>query len=81
MVHGQGVGAREATSENTPWFALGAGAMVAFKPTGWLSFPLRADAVVPLWRPDFVFRDVESRPVFRSAPVGARLAAAAEMQF
>jgi hypothetical protein len=84
LVRGRGVGASQTSAEDTPWFALGAGGLVAFKLAPWLRLPLRADAMVPLWRPEFVFRNVASpidSPIFRSWPVGARLSASAELQF
>jgi len=79
-VHGEGVGPIEVASQYTPWFGLGAGGVVIVKATSWLHFPLHADAVVPLWRPNFTFRYVDS-PIFRAWPVGGRLTAGVEVQF
>jgi hypothetical protein len=79
LVRGEGVGADHTTSEDEPWLALGAGAILAVKPTRWLRFPVRAEALVPLWRPEFVF--LNAGPIFRSQPLGARLTLAVEVQF
>ena len=80
VVHGEGVGPIEVASQYTPWFGLGAGGLVILKATSWLHFPLHADAVVPLWRPNFTFRYVDN-PIFRAWPVGGRLTAGVEVQF
>jgi hypothetical protein len=38
--------------------------------------------VAPLWRPHFVWSSVgANRPIFRSAPMGGRLTAGAELRF
>jgi hypothetical protein len=79
-VRGEGVGQLQVASETTPWFGLGAGGAVIIKATSWLHFPLRAGAVVPLWRPSYVFRNVDS-PIFRAWPVGVRLAVSGEVRF
>ena len=79
-LRGEGIGASPNASETTPWFALGTGGAVVFKATRWLHFPLHADAVVPLWRPNFGFRNVDT-PIFRARPVGARLTAGVELPF
>ena len=79
-VQGQGVGQVEVASQNTPWLGLGAGGTVIFKTTTWLQFPVHADAIVPLWRPDYVFRHADS-PIFRAWPVGGRLTASVETRF
>ena len=80
IVRGQGFGASQTTSESSPWFGLGAGAFLAIKAKGWLYFPVHADAVVPLWRPRYVFQNVPT-PIFQSWPVGARLTAGVELRF
>jgi hypothetical protein len=80
VVSGEGVGQLEVASENTPWLGLGAGGALVLKATSWLHFPVHADAIVPLSRPNFVFRNVDS-PIFRSWPVGGRLSAGVEVQF
>jgi hypothetical protein len=79
-VYGEGSHASQNTSETTPWFGLGAGGVVVIKATPWLHFPLHADAVFPLWRQNFVFRNVDT-PIFRARPVGGRLTAGVEVQF
>jgi hypothetical protein len=79
-VRGEGVGPLEVDSKDTPWFGLGAGGVLIFKATSWLQFPVHADAVVPLWRPNYVFRHADS-PLFRSWPVGGRLSAGIEARF
>jgi hypothetical protein len=79
-VRGQGFGATENTSKNTPWVALGAGGLVLVQANRWLYFPIHADAVIPLWRPSYVFGNVET-PIFRSWIVGARLTAGVELRF
>jgi hypothetical protein len=81
-VHGEGVAADTTTSQTTPWFGLGAGGALVLKATPWLRFPLHVDAVAPLWRPHFVWSSVgANRPIFRSAPMGGRLTAGAELRF
>jgi hypothetical protein len=80
VVHGEGVGQLQVATENSPWFALGAGGALILKATSWLQFPVHADAVVPLWRPNYVFRNVDS-PIFRTWPVGGRLSVGVEAQF
>jgi hypothetical protein len=79
-VQGEGVGQLEVASKNTPWFGAGVGGAVIFKATSWLQFPIHADAVVPLWRPNYVFRNADS-PIFRAWPVGGRLTAGVETRF
>ena len=79
-VQGEGIGADHSSSRTTPWFGLGAGGAAVLKATPWLHFSLHADAVVPLWRPHFVFENVPS-PIFRTWPVGGRLTALAEVHF
>jgi hypothetical protein len=79
-VYGEGSGASQNTAETTPWFGLGAGGVVSIKASPWLHFPLHADAVVPLWRPNFTFRNVDS-PIFRSRVVGGRLTVGVELRF
>jgi hypothetical protein len=78
-VRGEGVGNLQTTSETTPWFGAGAGGALVLKASSWLHFPLHADAVVPLWRPSYVFR--YDSPIFRAWPVGGRLTASVEVQF
>jgi len=81
-VHGEGAGADRIIAQTTPWFGLGAGGVAVLKATPWLRFPIHLDAVAPLWRPHFVWSNVEAnRPIFRAAPVGGRLIAGAELQF
>jgi hypothetical protein len=79
-VSGVGSGGLTNASKTTPWMGLGAGGAMVFVATSWLQFPLHVDAVLPLWRPDYVFEGA-ARPVFRSALVGARVSLAAEAQF
>jgi len=81
-VHGEGSGADSPISKTTPWLGLGAGGVLLLKATAWLRFPVHADVVAPLWRPQFVWSNVNAdRPIFRAAPVGGRLTAGAELQF
>ena len=79
-VHGEGIGATHTTSHTSPWVGVGAGGFLAIKATRWLTFPVHADAIFPLWRPHFVFENVQA-PIFRSAPVGGRLTAGVELRF
>lgn len=79
-MYGEGSHSSQNTSETTPWFGLGAGGVLVIKATPWLHFPLHADAVVPLWRPNFVLRPTDIS-IFRARPVGGRLTAGVEMQF
>jgi hypothetical protein len=79
-VRGQGVGATQTTTQASPWFGLGAGVFTAIKANAWLFFPLHVDAVVPLWRPHYVFQNVPT-PIFQSWFVGLRLTAGVELRF
>ena len=79
-VPGEGIGATHTTSHTSPWVGVGAGGFLAIKATKWLYFPVHADAVVPLWRPRYVFQNVQA-PIFRSSPVGGRLTAGVELRF
>lgn len=80
VVHGQGIRADRTATQNTPWMALGGGGWLAVKAASWLRFALHVDAMVPLWRPAYVFRimDVE---VFQSPSVGGRLTLSVETSF
>jgi hypothetical protein len=80
VVHGTGVGTRDASDEYQPWLAAGAGAFVALRVSRSVAFPIHVDAMVPLWRPTYVFTNVET-PIFRAWAVGARLSAAVELRF
>jgi len=79
-VRGQGVGATQTTSNTAPWFGLGAGAFVAIRANAWLYFPIHADAVLPVWRPNYVFQNVPA-PIFQAWSVGLRLTAGVELRF
>jgi hypothetical protein len=79
-VRGEGIGATHTTSHTSPWVGVGAGGLLAIKATQWLYFPVHADAVIPLWRPRFVFQNVQA-PIFRSWSVGGRLTAGVELRF
>jgi len=79
-VHGEGVGATQTTASTSPWLGVGAGGFLAIQATRWLYFPVHADAVFPLWRPHFVFENVQT-PIFRSGSVGGRLTAGVELRF
>jgi len=80
VVHGEGFRATQTTSKSTPWIALGAGGFLAIRANAWLSFPIHADAVFPLWRPHYVFSNVPT-PIFQSWVVGGRLTAGVELRF
>lgn len=80
ILAGEGFGASEPSTQLTPWLGLGAGGVLVVEATAWLRFPLHVEGVVPLWRPNFVFRRAD-HPIFRSAPVGGRLTLAAEARF
>ena len=79
-VHGEGAGADHNRGQTTPWFALGAGGVVIFKATPWLHFPVHIDAVLPMWRPNFMVQHADGS-LFRAWPVGGRLTAGVELQF
>jgi hypothetical protein len=80
MVRGQGFGADHTAPNSSPWFGVGAGGFLAIKASAWLYFPVHADAVVPLWRPPYVFDNVPT-PIFQSRTVGGRLTAGVELRF
>jgi len=79
-VHGRGVGASDASDRYQPWFAAGAGAFVALRAGRYVAFPIHVDAMVPLWRPTYVFNNVDT-PIFRAWPVEARVSLFVELQF
>ena len=79
-VRGEGMRATHNESHTSPWLGLGAGGWVALKATRWLYLPVHVDAVVPLWRPRYVFENVPA-PIFRSTPVGGRVSAGVELRF
>jgi hypothetical protein len=80
VVHGEGIGATQTNSENAAWLGVGTGGIVAFRVNSWLFVPVHADIVVPLWRPRFMFQNVDS-PIFRAWPVGGRMTAGVEVHF
>ena len=80
LLRGQGIKVSEPSSETTPWLAMGAGGVMGIKAGTWLRFPVHLDAIAPVLRSGFVFRNVQS-PILRSWRVGVRLAVSAELQF
>jgi hypothetical protein len=80
VVNGEGVGATVTSSRTTAWLGLGGGGFLAFRASQWLRFPVHIDAIVPLWRPDFTFRNIDN-PIFRAWAVGGRMTAGVEVQF
>jgi hypothetical protein len=80
VLRGEGVGDLKTTSDSSFWLGLGAGGLLSFKVNHWISFPLHAEVIVPLWRHNFVFQPGESS-IFRAWPVGGRLTAGVEMHF
>jgi len=82
VVRGDGVGVAPATSHTSPWLGVGAGGFLALKANPWLAFSLHIDAIVPLWRPHYVFKSQDTEtPIFRAWSVGGRLTAGAELRF
>jgi hypothetical protein len=79
-LRGTGVGVSLTGEENIAWFGLGAGGFVALKTNAWLSILVHADAVAPLRRPNFKFNNV-TQPIYRSPPIGGRLAVGIEARF
>jgi len=80
VVQGRGVGATTSLDKDQPWFGMGVGAFFAPRVGRHVAFPVHVDAVVPLWRPTYVFTNVPS-PLFRSWSVGGRLTASVELRF
>jgi hypothetical protein len=80
VIHGRGVGASTTEERSQPWFGVGAGAFYALRAGRHLAFPVHVDAVVPIWRPTYVFTH-EPSPIFRPWPVGGRLTVSAEWRF
>lgn len=80
LIHGRGVGASTTEEKSQPWFGVGGGAFFAPRAGRHLAFPVHVDAIVPLWRPTYVFTHVPS-PIFRPWPVGGRLTVSAEWRF
>jgi hypothetical protein len=79
-LRGQGFRVTQTTSNTSPWFGLGIGGWAAIRANAWLYFPIHADAVFPLWRPNYVFQNVPT-PVFQSWFMGLRLTAGVELRF
>jgi hypothetical protein len=79
-VRGEGYGTDHDRAETAPWFGLGVGAAFILEAAPWLYFPVHADAVAPLWRPNFTVSNVDAS-LFRAAPLGGRLTAGVELRF
>jgi hypothetical protein len=79
-LRGQGFRVTQTTSNTSPWFGLGIGGWAAVRANAWLYFPIHADTVFPLWRPNYVFQNVPT-PVFQSWFMGLRLTAGVELRF
>jgi len=54
VIHGQGVGASTPLERYQPWVGIGAGGLLAVRLGHDVSLPVHLDAVVPLWRPQYV---------------------------
>ncbi len=67
-----GYGATHRFSQRAPWAALGAGGYLSFAVGRHLLALLQADAMVPVWRPEYVFRDLPG-VVYQAPAVGGRL--------
>jgi len=80
VISARGVGVSESLPARTLWSALGAGAYAAIQLDHHLSLPLHVDVLVPLGRPEFVFKHEPGR-VFQAPAVGARISLGVELHF
>jgi hypothetical protein len=80
VIQGRGKGTSTTEDKLQPWLGVGAGGLFALRAGKHLAFPVHVDAIVPVWRPTYVFTNVPS-PIFRAWPVGGRLTASVEWRF
>jgi hypothetical protein len=84
VVSAKGLGINVSLPAHTLWWAMGAGLYASLPLGHHLSLPLHVDVLVPLRRPEFVFKDdagrVTSR-VFQAPPAGVRISAGVELSF
>jgi hypothetical protein len=79
-VSAEGYGTTQGFSRHAPWAALGAGGYLWFAVGHHLLLVLQADALVPIWRPEYVFRNLPG-VVFRAPAVGGRFLAGIAWRF
>jgi hypothetical protein len=84
IVSAKGVGIDRALPAHVPWWAAGAGGYAVIPlPRGW-AIPIHVDALLPLQRPEYIFRDAQGKKsarVFRAAFLGVRVSAGFELHF
>jgi hypothetical protein len=84
VMSAKGIGVDRALPAQVPWWAVGAGGFAAIPLARRWAVPIHLDALVPLHRSEYVFRDSQgnvSARVFRAAPVGVRVSAGIELRF
>jgi hypothetical protein len=84
VVSAKGVGVNRSLPAQVPWWALGAGAYAAIQVTRRWAIPIHLDALLPLRRSEYAFRDSQGNltaRVFKAAPVGVRVSGGVELRF
>lgn len=84
VMSAEGVGVDRALPAHVPWWAVGAGGYAVISLSQRWAIPIHLDALLPLRRAEYVFRDsggqVSAR-VYKAASVGARVSAGVELHF
>jgi hypothetical protein len=80
IMKGRAFGVTRSATQTVPWFAVGAGGLLQWRPGSHLSVPLRVDALVPTSRPRFVITHVEGQ-VFRTAVVSGRVTLGVDFRY
>ena len=80
VVSARGVKVDQSLPAHRPWLAIGAGGYAAVSLSHRWSIPVHLAVLVPLVRPEYVFKDVPD-PVFQAAPVGVRISSGIELRF
>jgi hypothetical protein len=84
VMSAEGVGVNRTLPAHVPWWAVGAGGYAVVPLSRRWAIPVHLDALLPLRRSEYVFRDsggqVSAR-VYKAAPVGVRVSAGLELHF
>jgi hypothetical protein len=84
VVSAKGVGIDRALPAEVPWWAAGAGAYAVIPLARRWAIPVHLDALLPLRRSEYVFRDSQgqvSARVFKAAAIGVRASVGVELHF
>lgn len=84
VVSAKGVEVDRALPAHVPWWAVGAGGYAVIPLARRWAVPIHLDALLPLRRSEYVFRDTQgnvSARVFKAAPLGVRVSAGVELRF